>query len=154
MDISWHNRLAESWADRVSQGRVPHAVLLTGPVGVGKRAAAAWIAGEQLGIEPRTPLPQYPVERPLHADLNWIEPGDGKQGILRVYLKYDENQEHTILEIKRESKPSRRVYVKANEVKPVYNGMGTAILSTSRGVMTDRNARKENIGGEVLCSIW
>jgi small subunit ribosomal protein S8 len=79
---------------------------------------------------------------------------DGKQGVLRVYLKYDQNQEHAILEIKRESKPSRRVYVKANEVKPIYSGMGTAILSTSKGVMTDRAARKENIGGEVLCSIW
>lgn len=79
---------------------------------------------------------------------------DGKQGVLRVYLKYDGNQEHTILEIKRESKPSRRVYVKANEVKPVYNGLGTAILSTSKGVMTDRSARRENVGGEVLCSIW
>jgi DNA polymerase-3 subunit delta' len=61
--------------------------MLTGPVGVGKRAAAAWIAGEQLGIEPRTPLPQYPVERPLHADLNWIEPGDGKQGLLLGQLR-------------------------------------------------------------------
>lgn len=79
---------------------------------------------------------------------------DGKQGILRIYLKYADNQSHVILKIERVSKPSRRVYVGADDIKPVYNGMGIAILSTSRGVLTDRQARKENVGGEVLCTLY
>ena len=79
---------------------------------------------------------------------------DEKQGILRVYLKYDQGQINAIYNLKRVSKPSRRVYVKGKDVKPVYNGTGISILSTSRGVMTDSQARKENIGGEVLCTIW
>ena len=79
---------------------------------------------------------------------------DEKQGILRVYLKYDQGQTSAIYSLKRISKPSKRSYVKSKDVKPVYNGMGISILSTSRGVMTDRQARKENIGGEVLCQIW
>ena len=79
---------------------------------------------------------------------------DGKQGILRVYLKYGDDQSHVILEMKSVSKPSRRIYMGANDVKPIYNGMGIAILSTSKGILTDKQARKENIGGEVLCFIW
>lgn len=79
---------------------------------------------------------------------------DDKQGILRVYLKYDKQQKHVIWNIDRVSKPSRRVYLKSKDVKPVYNGLGIAILSTSKGIMSDKNARKENVGGEVLCNIW
>lgn len=79
---------------------------------------------------------------------------DGKQGILRIYLKYGDNQSHVILKMARVSKPSRRVYVGADDIKPVYNGMGVAILSTSRGVLTDRQARKENVGGEILCTLY
>ena len=79
---------------------------------------------------------------------------DGKQGILRVYLKYREDQSHVILELKRVSKPSRRVYVGAKDVKPIYNGLGVAILSTSKGILTDKQARKENVGGEVICTIF
>lgn len=79
---------------------------------------------------------------------------DGKQGILRVYLKYKEDQSHVIFEVKRVSKPSRRVYVSARDVKPVYNGLGIAVLSTSKGIMTDRQARKENVGGEVICTLF
>lgn len=79
---------------------------------------------------------------------------DTKQGILRVYLKYDKNQDCAIYGLKRISKPSRRVYVGVRDIKPVLNGMGIAILSTSKGIMTDKHARKENIGGEVLCNIW
>jgi len=79
---------------------------------------------------------------------------DGKQGVLRVYLKYTGGQKHTIISIERVSKPSRRSYLNARSVKPVYNGMGVAIMSTSQGVMTDKAARERNIGGEVLCTVW
>jgi len=79
---------------------------------------------------------------------------DGKQGILRVYLKYGSSQSNVIYGLKRVSKPSRRVYVRCKEIKPVYNGMGIAILSTSKGVMTDKKARQEKVGGEVLCQVW
>ena len=79
---------------------------------------------------------------------------DGKQGILRVYLKYGQGQKATIYMIERVSKPSRRVYTKSKDLKPVYNGMGVSILSTSRGIMTDKRARQENVGGEILCNIW
>jgi small subunit ribosomal protein S8 len=79
---------------------------------------------------------------------------DGKQGILRVYLKYADNQAHVIQELTRISKPSRRVYVGADEVKAVYNGMGISILSTSKGILSDKQARKEKVGGEVICNIF
>ena len=79
---------------------------------------------------------------------------DKKQGILRLYLKYGDDKSPVMLKLERVSKPSRRVYVKSRDVKPVYSGMGVAILSTSKGIMTDKQARKENVGGEVLCTIW
>lgn len=79
---------------------------------------------------------------------------DGKQGILRIYLKYGTGQSDVIYGLKRISKPSCRVYVKSNEIKAVYNGMGISILSTSKGIMTDKRARQENVGGEILCNVW
>ncbi len=79
---------------------------------------------------------------------------DNKQGILRVYLKYTDDRAHVIQEMVRVSKPSRRVYVGAGDVKPVYNGMGVAVLSTSKGVISDKQARKDNVGGEILCNIF
>ncbi|MBR9982684.1 MAG: 30S ribosomal protein S8 [Desulfatitalea sp.] len=79
---------------------------------------------------------------------------DGKQGILRVYLKYADDQSHIIHEMKRVSKPSRRVYVGCGDIQPVYNGLGVAVLSTPRGILTDKQARKENVGGEVLCTLF
>jgi small subunit ribosomal protein S8 len=79
---------------------------------------------------------------------------DGKQGILRIYLKYADNQAHVIQKLARVSKPSRRVYVGADEIKNVYNGMGIAILSTSKGILTDKQARKAKVGGEVICNIF
>ncbi len=79
---------------------------------------------------------------------------DGKQGILRIYLKYGPGQSNVVYGLKRISKPSCRVYVKSNEIKLVYNGMGIAILSTSKGLMTDKKARQEKVGGEILCNVW
>ncbi|MBW2054146.1 MAG: 30S ribosomal protein S8 [Deltaproteobacteria bacterium] len=79
---------------------------------------------------------------------------DNKQGILRVYLKYGEEQTNTIIGLERVSKPSRRLYVKSRDIKPVLNGMGIAVLSTSKGIMTDKQARSEKLGGEILCNIW
>ena len=79
---------------------------------------------------------------------------DNKQGVLRVYLKYNDRQEHSILRIDRISKPSKRVYTKGNDIKPVYNGLGIAVISTSKGMMTDKHARENNIGGEIICNVW
>lgn len=79
---------------------------------------------------------------------------DDRQGVLRIFLKYGPDQESVIYGLQRVSKPSRRVYVGSDGVEAVMNGMGIAILSTSRGIMTDKTARSEKIGGEVLCNIW
>ncbi len=79
---------------------------------------------------------------------------DSKQGLLKIYLKYTEKNRHVIYGIERVSKCSRRKYVKKIGITPVLNGLGIAILSTSKGVMTDRAARKNNVGGEVLCNVW
>ena len=79
---------------------------------------------------------------------------DGKQGILRVYLRYGKGQDNVVYGLKRISMPGRRIYVRSKDIKPVLNGLGISILSTSKGVMTDKNARKQNVGGEILCNIW
>jgi small subunit ribosomal protein S8 len=79
---------------------------------------------------------------------------DNKQGILRVYLKYDEHNLPLIQRIERVSKPSRRVYAGVEELPKVQGGLGVAVVSTSKGVMTDRQARKLGVGGEVLCQVW
>ena len=79
---------------------------------------------------------------------------DGRQGIVRIYLKYTDTNQSAIVGIKRYSKPSRRIYVKRKDIPLVLNGMGVTILSTSHGVLTDRDARKQNVGGELLCSVW
>ena len=79
---------------------------------------------------------------------------DNKQGILRVYLKYDDRNLPLIQRIERVSKPSRRVYAGVEELPKVQGGLGLAVVSTSKGVMTDRQARKIGVGGEVLCQVW
>lgn len=80
--------------------------------------------------------------------------GDNRQGVLRITLKYDDDRNSVIERIERVSKPGRRVYVKGDSIPKVINGYGIAILSTSRGLMVDREARKSGIGGEVLCNLW
>ncbi|MCD6099388.1 MAG: 30S ribosomal protein S8 [Candidatus Marinimicrobia bacterium] len=79
---------------------------------------------------------------------------DGKQGIIRLFLKYTKDGQPVIAGLKRISKPGRRIYVPADKVPRVLGGLGIAILSTSKGVISDKVARKENVGGEVLCYIW
>ena len=79
---------------------------------------------------------------------------DGKQGIIRVTLKYGQNHEKVLTGLKRVSKPGLRFYAGADELPRVLKGLGIAIVSTSRGIMTDKQARKANIGGEVLAFIW
>ncbi len=79
---------------------------------------------------------------------------DGKQGIIRVTLKYAENKKRVISGIKRISKPGLRVYASKEELPKVLKGLGVAIVSTSKGVMTDKKARSENVGGEVLAYVW
>ncbi len=81
MDINWLRRFSKSWYDRIEHGRLPHAVLLSGPVGVGKRSAAAWIAAERLGRGAPNAIPQYPFETFEHADLRWIAPPEDKASI-------------------------------------------------------------------------
>ena len=77
-----------------------------------------------------------------------------KQGIIRIQLKYGKTNEKIISGIKRISKPGLRVYVKSDEIPRVLGGLGIAILSTSSGIMTDKQARKDGVGGEVLCYVW
>ncbi len=79
---------------------------------------------------------------------------DGKQGIMRVHLKYGPDGEQIVTKIERVSKPSRRTYRKAKEVEPILGGLGVAIYSTPQGIVSDRQARRAGVGGEWLCSIW
>ncbi|TNJ62192.1 30S ribosomal protein S8 [Paenibacillus hemerocallicola] len=85
-------------------------------------------------------------------DAEYIE--DSKQGIIRMFLKYGPNQERVITGLKRISKPGLRVYAKSQEVPKVLGGLGLAILSTSKGVMSDKDARQSKSGGEVICYVW
>lgn len=85
-------------------------------------------------------------------DVEYIE--DNKQGIIRIFLKYGANNERVITGLKRISKPGLRVYAKANEVPKVLNGLGVALVSTSQGVVSDKEARAKQVGGEVLAYVW
>ncbi|HYW68034.1 MAG TPA: 30S ribosomal protein S8 [bacterium] len=88
----------------------------------------------------------------LIRDFKVVE--DNKQGVLRVHLKYTKDGESVIRGIKRISKPGLRRYVGANEIPRVRSNYGTAIISTPRGVLTSKESRKENVGGEVVCHVW
>lgn len=85
-------------------------------------------------------------------DVEYIE--DDKQNVIRVFLKYGKNNERVITGLKRISKPGLRVYAKTGEVPKVLNGLGIAIVSTSEGVITDKEARAKNIGGEIVAYVW
>ncbi|OUN00806.1 MAG: 30S ribosomal protein S8 [Firmicutes bacterium ZCTH02-B6] len=79
---------------------------------------------------------------------------DGRQAIVRIYLKYGANKQRVISGLKRISKPGRRVYASRDEIPRVLGGLGVAVLSTSQGIMTDKEARKLGVGGEVICYVW
>ncbi len=79
---------------------------------------------------------------------------DNRQGILRIYLRYDDKNRGVIQYLVRVSRPSRRVYAGNDAIPKVLNGLGISILSTSKGILTDREARKQGVGGEIMCSLW
>jgi small subunit ribosomal protein S8 len=81
------------------------------------------------------------------------EAGPVKKNI-RIFLRYTENGEPLIRRVRRVSKPGRRVYRRADDIPPVLNGLGVGIVSTSKGLLTDAEARKQRLGGEILCEIW
>lgn len=85
---------------------------------------------------------------------NVEEINDGKQGVIRIVLKYSANKQNVLTGIKRISKPGLRVYAAKDEIPKVLGGLGIAIISTSKGIMTDKKARSEGVGGEVLAFIW
>ncbi|MCM3086895.1 small subunit ribosomal protein S8 [Bhargavaea ginsengi] len=85
-------------------------------------------------------------------DVEYIE--DDKQGIIRIFLKYGQDNERVITGLKRISKPGLRVYAKTNEIPKVLNGLGIALVSTSHGVVTDKEARAKKVGGEVVAYVW
>ncbi len=85
---------------------------------------------------------------------NWEYVEDSLQGVIRVYLKYGDNKEHVISGLKRISKPGLRVHVGKDDVPQVLNGLGIAILTTSHGIMTDKQAKAAGVGGEIICYVW
>ena len=97
-------------------------------------------------------ITQILVDEGYVTSFNVIE--DGKQGIIRVTLKYGENKTPIISGLRRVSKPGLRIYAGCEDMPKVMKGLGIAIVSTSKGVMTDRKARQENVGGEVLAFVW
>jgi small subunit ribosomal protein S8 len=119
------------------------------------------IRNAQKARHPYTDVPASKVKRAMTQILmdkgyirNYLNIDDGKQGLLRVYLKYNRTGEPAIREITRISKPGLRRYVGAESLPRVRNGLGIAIISTSQGVMTDKEARRANIGGEVLATVF
>lgn len=85
-------------------------------------------------------------------DYKYIE--DNKQGVIRIYLKYGPNHEKVVAGLKKISRPGLRVYAGKDEIPRVLGGLGIAVVSSSKGLLTDKEARKEGVGGEVLCYIW
>lgn len=106
------------------------------------------IPGSKLKLAVAKILSQYGYV----GNVEWLD--EGPQGAVKVELRYDDNGRGLIQDLRRVSKPSRRRYVGAGDIPPVLNGLGIAVLSTSRGVISDREARAENVGGELLCTVY
>jgi small subunit ribosomal protein S8 len=79
---------------------------------------------------------------------------DGKQGIMRVYLKYNDEGRHVITDISRASRPGRRLYVRCEKIPSVRSGYGISVLSTSKGMMSSKQATEQKLGGELICTVW
>ncbi len=77
-----------------------------------------------------------------------------KKDVLKIYLKYTDTKGRVIQDLQRVSRPGRRIYVSSKKIPKVYNGFGVAIVSTPRGIMTDKEARQQNVGGEIVCNVW
>lgn len=110
---------------------------------------------------PNVEVPASKVKRGLAEVLkregyiwDWNESDEDKFAVIHIDLKYGPNGERVIRHIKRVSKPGRRIYNGATQLRPILNGLGISIVSTSRGVISDREARQRNLGGEVLCEVW
>jgi small subunit ribosomal protein S8 len=110
---------------------------------------------------PNVEVPASKVKRGLAEVLkregyiwDWNESEEDKFAVIHIDLKYGPNGERVIRHIKRISKPGRRIYNGATQLRPILNGLGISIVSTSRGVISDREARHQNLGGEVLCEVW
>lgn len=106
------------------------------------------IPGSKIKLE----LVRVLKEQGYIKDFKFLE--NETQGLIRVYLKYVKDGRPTIFGIKRISKPSCRVYSKSQQIKPVLNGLGISVISTSKGLMTDKQAKEANVGGEILCNVW
>ena len=113
---------------------------------------------ENLGFGSMLKTSDFPMELFLLIGEDYIKNykvlDDKKQGVLKIYLKYTENKEPVIEGLKKVSKPSLRNYTKKDDIPQTLNGLGITIVSTSKGVMTDKTAKKENVGGEVVCQVW
>lgn len=113
-------------------------------------------AGHSSLVVPRSRL-KLAIVKILKAEgfvEGYIDVEEGPQGKIKIFPRYDEENQAIIRGITRVSKPSRRQYVGKNDVPRVRNGLGVAILTTPRGVLTDRDARQAGVGGEVLCYVW
>lgn len=110
---------------------------------------------------PHVEMPTSKVKRGL-ADVlkregyiwDWVETEDHPVKQIRLELKYGPSGERVIQHIKRVSKPGRRIYSKSTDLRPILNGMGITVISTSSGVVSDREARQKKVGGEILCEVW
>ena len=116
----------------------------------GAKAGKKWV--DIPASKLRKELARILVEEHFIKNYHCIE--DNRQDEIRVFLSYDNDEKPIIRGIKRVSKPGLRLYSRASELPRVFNGLGIAIISTSSGVMTDRDARKKGVGGEVICYVW
>lgn len=115
-----------------------------------QRAEHRWVDVPSSNLKKRVCL----VLKEEHFIRDIIQVADDKQGVLRIFLSYDDEGEPVIEAINRISRPGRRVYVDAKAIPRVRGGLGMSIITTSRGVISDKIARRMNIGGEVLCEVW